>query len=269
MVMLNLFKKKNNSIKDVIFLHVPKTGGSTFVGLLKDSIKIPKEDQKLHSHIIDKIGNVKISHIDFSNLNRFFQTPEIFDKASQIEFKDRFLIFMLIRNPVDRIVSEFTFQYHILNGKKGNVNAAIISKLKPLPTTLEAYINFPQTHNYQIKFLLGRKIADPKPVTNSDYAKIIDSIEELPIHCGLTEYYNQFLDTFQEYTSIKLKKKIIIRKRTPIQYEMSVDDSLKRKILKCNKYDYKLYSYIKEKTTTGFKNKPKEYKYNNSNDFIV
>ena len=82
---------------------------------------------------------------------------------------------MLIRHPVDRIVSEFTFQYHMLNGKNGNVNAAIISKLKPLPTTLEAYINFSNTHNYQIKFLLGRKIADPKPVTNSDYAKIIKS----------------------------------------------------------------------------------------------
>ena len=267
--MLDLFKKKNNSTKDAIFLHVPKTGGSTFVGLLKDSIKIPKEDQKLHSHVIDKIGNVKISHIDFSNLNRFFQTPEIFDKASQIEFKDRFLIFMLIRNPVDRIVSEFTFQYHILNGKNGNVNAAIISKLKPLPTTLEAYVNFSQTHNYQIKFLLGRKIADPRPVTNSDYARIIDRIEQLPIHCGLTENYNQFLDTFQELTSIKLKKKIIIRKRTPIQYEMFVDDNLKRKILKCNKFDYKLYSYVKEKTSARFKNNSNVYKYNNSNDFIV
>lgn len=267
--MLNLFKKKNNSKKEAIFLHVPKTGGSTFVGLLKDSIKIPIEDQKLHSHVIDKVGNVRISHIDFTNLNRFFQTPEIFDKKSQFAFKDRVLIFMLIRHPVDRIVSEFTFQYHMLNGKNGNVNAAIISKLKPLPTTLEAYINFSNTHNYQIKFLLGRKIADPKPVTNSDYAKIIDRIEQLPIHCGLTENYNQFLDTFQEHTSIKLKKKIIIRKRTPIEYEMFVDDSLRRNILKCNEYDYKLYRYIKEKTKVDFKNNSSGYKYNTSNDFIV
>tara|TARA_B100000787_G_scaffold147220_1_gene118115 strand:- start:533 stop:799 length:267 start_codon:yes stop_codon:yes gene_type:complete len=88
MDMLNLFKKNNNSKKEVIFLHVPKTGGSTFVGLLKDSIKIPEEDQKLHSHVIDKIGNVRISHIDFTNLNRFFQTPEILDKKSQLAFKE-------------------------------------------------------------------------------------------------------------------------------------------------------------------------------------
>ena len=38
---------------------------------------------------------------------------------------------MLIRNPIDRMISEFNFQYHMLKGKDGNKNAAIISKLKP------------------------------------------------------------------------------------------------------------------------------------------
>ncbi|MDO6597356.1 sulfotransferase family 2 domain-containing protein [Oceanihabitans sp. 2_MG-2023] len=267
--MIKLFQRKNISKKNAFFLHIPKTGGSTFVGLLKDSIKITKEDYKLPSHIIDQIGNVKISHIDFSTKHRYFQSPEIFDKSLHLNFKDKFLIFMLIRHPVDRIVSEFTFQYHILNGKDGNTNAAIISKLRPLPNSLKEYIKFPHTHNYQIKFLLGRKIADPKPITASDYQKIIDSIETLSIHCGLTENYSQFLHQFQELTSVKLKKHITIRKRTPIEYEMFLDDALKSKILKYNAYDYKLYSYVKEKLNNKAGMNFNTFKYNNSNDFIV
>ncbi|MFT4801890.1 sulfotransferase family 2 domain-containing protein [Patiriisocius sp. Uisw_047] len=267
--MLNLFTRKNTSKKDAIFLHVPKTGGSTFVGLLKDSIKISKEDQNLPSHIIDQIGNVKISHIDFSNLNRVFQTPEIFDVNRHSEFKNNFLIFMLIRHPLDRLVSEFTFQYHLLNGKNGNKNAAIISKLSPLPNTLEAYNKFPHTHNYQIKFLLGRKIADPKPVTLKDFNKIINSIEELSIECGLTENYSDFLIKFQSLTTIKLKKRVVIRKRTPIEYQLFVDDNLKTQILKSNNYDFKLYEYIKNKFANEQVKKSGPFKYNNSNDFIV
>ena len=66
-------------------MHVPKTGGSTFVGLLKDSIKIPIEDQKLHSHVIDKVGNVRISHIDFTNLNKVGNNSNInFIKENKI-----------------------------------------------------------------------------------------------------------------------------------------------------------------------------------------
>ncbi|MFT4645557.1 MAG: hypothetical protein ACI8ZX_001974 [Planctomycetota bacterium] len=267
--MFNIFSRKNVSKKDTIFLHVPKTGGSTFVGLLKDSIKIPKEDQKLPSHVIDQIANVKISHIDFSSLNRFFQTPEIFDKNRRLDFKSKFLIFMLIRNPVDRIVSEFTFQYHMLNGKNGNVNAAILSKLNPLPNTLDKYIKFPHTQNYQIKFLLGRKIADPKPITQSDYTKIIDGINDLSIHCGLTESYNHFLNKFQSLTSIKLKKDIVIRKRTPLQYEMFVDENLKNKIIKYNSYDFKLYEYVKNIINSDLETNSGSFSYNRSNDFIV
>lgn len=266
--MISIFKK-NSATKDSLFVHIPKAGGSTFVGLLMDSIKIPKNDKAIPTHIIDNVGNVRISHIDFSTENRFFQTPEIFNKEREEDFKNQLLIFMLVRNPVDRTLSEFNFQYHMLKGKAGNKNAAIISKLKPLPNTIEDYIKFPHTHNYQVKFLLGRKIADPKPVSKKDFERVIDTIENLNIECGLTENYSQFLDLFQTKTGVKLKKKVIIRKRTPLELELFVDDVLKEKIKKLNNYDTMLYEYVKAKINNKIDSSQSKFSYNNSNDFIV
>ena len=103
-------KSLNRSKNKFIFLHVPKTGGSTFVGLLKDSIKISKIDKDIPTHIIDNIGNIQIKHIDFSNEERRFQCPEIFKNNVQESTK----VFMLLRDPVERIISEFNFQYHFI-----------------------------------------------------------------------------------------------------------------------------------------------------------
>ena len=204
-----LKKSINKPETKVVFLHVPKTGGSTFVGLLKDSIKLGKKERILPTHIIDNIGNIKIKHIDFSNKERRFQYPEVFKSEVQKSTK----VFMLLRDPVERIISEFNFQYHLLKGKEGNKNAAIISKLKPIPKTIDKYIDFPNTHNYQTKFLLGRKIADPKKVSKDEFDLILNGVKRIPIYCGITEEYSNFLKLFQDETGIQLKKKIIIKKK--------------------------------------------------------
>ena len=242
-MVFGFFKKPTIKSKNkVVFLHVPKTGGSTFVGLLKDSIKLSKKEKLIPSHIIDQIGNVQIKHIDFSNNDRRFQYPEILN--SEIEKNTK--VFMLLRDPVERIISEFNFQFHLLNGKEGNKNAAIISKLKPIPTSINKYIEFPNTQNYQTKFLLGRKIADPKSVSNDEFKMIINGVKNIPIYCGVTEDYSSFLHLFQEETGIQLNKKITIRKKTPQEYKRDISDDLKKKILKLNQYDYKLYNYVKD-----------------------
>ena len=243
-MVFGIFKKSSNRLNNkVIFLHVPKTGGSTFVGLLKDSIKISKINKDIPTHIIDNIGNIQIKHIDFSNEERRFQCPEIFKNNVQESTK----VFMLLRDPVERIISEFNFQYHLLKGKEGNKNAAIISKLKPIPNSLDKYIAFPNTQNYQTKFLLGRKIADPKKVSNDEFDLIMNGIKNIPIYCGITEEYSSFLELFQDETGLKLKKKITIRKKTPKELKLDYDETLKKKIIELNQYDYALYDFVKSK----------------------
>ena len=64
--MFSLFNKKK-VVKESVFIHIPKTGGSTFVGLLKDSIKDKTTNIALPTHKTDRVGAVTISHVDFTS----------------------------------------------------------------------------------------------------------------------------------------------------------------------------------------------------------
>lgn len=264
---MNLFKSIFKAKKKNIFIHIPKAGGSTFVGLLKDSVKINASQKNIPTHLIERIGDTEIKHVDFNKIERPFKLPEIF--ITDTDFYKKYNVFMIVRNPVDRIQSEFNFQYHILNGKEGNKNAAIISRLKKLPTNLNDYVSNPETQNYQCKFLLGRKIADSTPITELDFEIIINTIKELPIHCGTTDNYEAFLNTFQSITNINLKKEIILRKKTPNTYNKKIDDTLRTKILKLNSYDAKLYEFVKSLFDETALKQSNQFQFKDKDEFIV
>ena len=260
------FNKSKNSLdnKESIFIHIPKCGGSTFVGLLMDSIKPKNFDPTTLTHKIDKVGNTRILHIDFNSKDRKFKAPTIFNSNQNQKFINSQL-FILFRDPVERIISEFNFQYHILNGKNGDQKAAILSKLKPRPNSIEEYIEFKETQNYQTKFLLGKPLRYAKNVGANDFKKIINTIEGLSIYCGITNQYASFLNLFEKKTGVKLKKKVLVRKKTPFLYFDPVSEATKRRIIALNKYDYQLFEYAKEKIVIN-KNK---FIFQEKDQFIV
>ena len=260
------FNKSKISLdnKESIFIHIPKCGGSTFVGLLMDSIKPKNFDPTTLTHKIDKVGNTRILHIDFNSIDRKFKAPTIFNSNQNQEFINSQL-FILFRDPVERIISEFNFQYHILNGKNGDQKAAILSKLKPRPNSIEEYIEFKETQNYQTKFLLGKPLRYVKNLSANDFKKIINTIEGLSIYCGITNQYASFLNLFEKQTGIKLKKKVLVRKKTPFLYFDPVSEATKRRIIALNKYDYQLFEYAKEKIVIN-KNK---FIFQEKDQFIV
>ena len=265
--MLKYFFNKSKTAsedKDAVFIHIPKCGGSTFVGLLMDSVKPQNFDPTTPTHKIDKVGNTRILHIDFNSIDRKFKAPTIFNSNQNQEFINSQL-FILFRDPVERIISEFNFQYHILNGKNGDQKAAILSKLKPRPNSIEEYIEFKETQNYQTKFLLGKPLRYVKNVSANDFKKIINTIEGLSIYCGITNQYASFLNLFEKQTGIKLKKKVLVRKKTPFLYFDPVSEATKRRIIALNKYDYQLFEYAKEKIVIN-KNK---FIFQEKDQFIV
>ena len=250
--------------KESIFIHIPKCGGSSFVGLLMDSVKQQNFESTTPTHKIDKVGITKIMHVDFSSIDRLFKAPDIFNLTRNLKFKD-VLLFMLVRDPVERIVSEFNFQYHILNGKNGDQKAAILSKLKRKPNTLEEYIEHKETQNYQTKFLLGKPLAHGQNIHGDDFRTVIRTIEELPIYCGVTNEYASFLNLFEEKTGIRLKKKVLVRKKTPFLYFSSVSEKTKKRILALNNYDYQLYEYVKDRITLN----NSKFNFEEKDQFIV
>ena len=265
--MLKYFLNKTKTSldnKESIFIHIPKCGGSTFVGLLMDSVKPQNFDPSTPTHKINKVGNTKIMHVDFNSIERKFKAPTIFNSNKNQEFIDSQL-FILFRDPVERIVSEFNFQYHILNGKNGDQKAALLSKLKRRPNSIEEYIEYKETQNYQTKFLLGKPLGHTKNISTNDFKKIINTIEFLPIHCGITNQYASFLNLFEKKTGVKLKKKVLVRKKTPFLYFDPVSEATKKRIIALNKYDYQLFEYANEKIVIN-KNK---FIFQEKDQFIV
>ncbi|CAG5080201.1 sulfotransferase family protein [Parvicella tangerina] len=228
-----------------IFIHIPKTGGSSFIGLLKDTFGYSQTSTP-PTHLINTIEDTTIYHVDFKSTERTFKKPEIFNVDTRERFSSA-KIFMLVRNPVERLISEFNFQFHLLNGKNGHPAAGIIQRLPEIPKDFEQYANFPHVHNYQTKFLSGRSLADPTPLNQEEFDQIIDTIEELSITCGITDEYNKFLTAFQNTTGIRLKTKLTVRKQTPQALKLSLPDATLEKIRDNNLFDYKLYEYIKSK----------------------
>ncbi|WP_298901653.1 sulfotransferase family 2 domain-containing protein [uncultured Psychroserpens sp.] len=262
--MFSIFSKKKTVPKKAsVFFHIPKSGGSTFVGLLQASLN-QNAQTATPTHKTDSVGNTTIFHIDFLDKHRRFKGAK-FLKDIEINNRDDKEMFLILRNPLDRLISEFNFQFHILDGKNGNTNAAIITKLKQKPKTFEAYIACKETQNYQSKFLLGRPINDPKKITDKEFERLIDSIESLPIHCGITDEYASFLNLFEEKTGIVLPKKVTVRKKTPFMYQTIVDETIKSRVMELNAFDYKLYEYAKNKVVIN----NKKFKFIQSDQFIV
>lgn len=255
-------QKKTSSPLKSLFIHIPKAGGSTFVGLLKESFKHNIPDTVTHK--TEKVGNVSIKHIDFSTTERPFKEPDIFDINKDENYNDQ-LLFLLLRNPVKRLISEFNFQYHILNGKNGNKQAAILSQLKKQPKNFEEYIRNKETQNYQLKFLLGRPINDPTKVTQAELDKVIERIDNMPIYCGVTDEYASFLNLFESKTQISLPKKVLIRKKTPFLYHTELNQQTKEMITSLNKFDAKLYAHIKKYILVN----NKKFKFIEKDQFII
>jgi hypothetical protein len=230
----------------IIFIHVPKTGGSSFTNLLRDTFY---PETTVLSHFIQKIetpnATIDIRHIHFNHPERLSMSGDIFDPQNYDQYR-QCQIYTIVRDPVDRIVSEFNFQKHILkDGPK-------ISRLKPIPATLEEYIERPETWNYQVSFLLGGGILVKNAITQRDYERVACMIEKYPIHLGVTEQYDKFLNKFQKHSHIQLKNSVRVLKKTSddIKSKTAVTAATRDRIARHNEWDCRLYQYAKSQVET-------------------
>jgi len=223
-----------------IFIHIPKTGGTTINCAMNNSQWQTKPDFN-YRHIIYETKR--------SNSGDIF-LPENFSKY--LEFK----IFMLLRNPIDRLISEY---YFIKDRQE------FMSLLRPIPRNLEEYIINKQTNNYMIGFLVGKRMYDKSYVNNSDYELVINAIEKLNIYVGLFEEFEKSLHYFRTQTKIKWPKNIPVKRITLSRPKFDdVSDKIRDLIIKHNSLDFKLYNYCK----TRFDNQTLSLNKNGNFNFI-
>ncbi len=204
---------------DIIFIHIPKTGGTTINTALMDSYWQTKPD-------------FNYRHIDAKSM--ISNSGDIFQPRNFEKFKSH-KIFMMLRDPVDRVISE----YHFLKDRTG-----FIELFDRKPRNLEEYAQHPQTHNGVVNFLKGNRIYSKVPVQGTDLDDILDAIDEVPIQLGIFEEFEKSMEHFAKVLDIKWKRKLEAKRitfRRPKVEEVS--EETKALIRKHNELDLELYEY--------------------------
>jgi hypothetical protein len=200
-----------------IFIHIPKTGGTTINTALEGS-QWQTEPDFHYRHIILK---TKVSN-----------AADIF-QAKNIEKYQAFKIFMMLRHPVDRAISE----YYFLKERKN-----FMDLLQRPAKNFKSYINNKQTHNGVLKFLKGYRMFDPRMIGQKDLEEVIECIGQIPIKVGIFEHFDASLQYFEQEVGLTFKKEIPVKRITfkrPKKEDLSQE--LQELILKNNALDYALY----------------------------
>lgn len=208
---------------DKIFIHIPKTGGTTVISSMEDIYWTPEIGFN-YRHILKGKRT--------SNAGDIFK-EENFDKYSAYH------IFMMLRDPVDRVLSEY---YYF---KERSQFMGLLSKQ---PESLEHYVKMPQTHDYMLNFLLGRRIFSTNRATPEELERVIKAIDELPIHVGIFEHFQASLGFFSEMLGIEWSKKIEAKRMTLNRPSVDeVPSATKELIREQNALDQKLYDHCLKK----------------------
>jgi hypothetical protein len=206
-------------MKDVIFIHIPKTGGTTINSAMQGTYWQSEPD-------------FNYRHIEAGNKQS--NAGDIFDPKNIFKYRD-YKIFMMLREPVDRLISE----YHFIRERK-----EFIGLLRTNPRDFEDYILSKQTQNGVVSFLKGKRMYDVIPAKRSDLDDILLAIDKIPVHVGIFESFEKSLQYFTDVSGIQWKKKIEVKRMTFVRPKVAeVTQDIKDLIIKNNPLDAELYNY--------------------------
>jgi hypothetical protein len=113
---INKHKKTLRKNKKIFFIHIPKTAGTTIENVLYDtyknnySISIKNiNQQNKNTKQIKQALNQKLSNHKTTNISIHHIPPSFFKTQILNKIINNHIIFAIVRNPYDRIISDFKF----------------------------------------------------------------------------------------------------------------------------------------------------------------
>lgn len=212
--------------KLLVFLHIPKTGGTTLSDIFRKSTSYaPGEivDHLTQEAIHNQYGELSEQERNAVKVilgHHFYGIHEIFAKPPAY--------FTMLREPVDRVIS----QYYFLKNYPGFYQEA----LKDM--SFEEYIDWdPQAQNGQTKLISGTN-----EVTGIE--KALEHLNQFEL-VGVTEMFNESLFFLNRKFgwNVEQYQKVNITKARPAVHE--VPDTILKKIEQANPLDIELYKIAK------------------------
>jgi hypothetical protein len=198
-------------IRKVLFVHVPKTAGST----LKSFFKSELDDFVVQANSVDQLaagdpGVVRVRdmadvrrvldtrgglalHVDssFDEIRRstdFRSLADLLFEPEHHRYFEQFTILTMIRHPFRRFLSEFAFVRRMKVAQPGFLPDLNVS-------TVESF--FERAHpNAMLHFLLERYSSRPREITDRDLERVTERIALYPIHVGIHERFDASIEYF-------------------------------------------------------------------------
>ena len=219
------------------------------------------------NNVKDKSYNEMIElHLNQNPAEDYIMYPDSFEWTKcaapdlcENEIYEDFNWITVLRNPVERVISEYYFcKYRSTPEYRERMNGIKVAERwwSHLPiwdklSTLEyddilEYSNLKESQNSQVKFLLGMGFLNDYEITEDDYNRLIDTMERLNFKVGIQEYMNETLNYFNKSFNLNMDYKSMTYER--VQYNKpTVIKEIKQIIKDNNKYDFKLYNYFLNK----------------------
>ena len=229
-----------------VFLHVMKTGGTTFRSILSSIY-----GSQFHVCTNSALDNVERDLASFDCLELHLSNSprgwvhhhsELAEQRRWDLLEGR-NIFTMFRNPVDQILSNY-FSMQRLRTQIEPRMAAIGVKF---PETIEQYLDHKANFNNQTAFILGKSQKPGDYLDRNDLDEAITVLDRLQVHIGLTERFAESLAVFESVTGLTAPAYETRNQTSGRPTLHDVSPNIRQRIADQSQLDLELYAFAKSR----------------------